>query len=315
MKKYVLIALILLVIIGFSGYSISKDENTDHLQVSLAITKNYGKEVIQENLITVASGTSALEALKMITEVDTDYGGKFVSSINGIKSAYPDKNYDWFFYINGFLSKEGAASYQITNGDLIQWDYHSWESSRLQYAVLGCYPKYFINGYAGKISPTVIVFEEEFSNTATELKNLLTKKYSIDAFMRLTDEITEDEKKRSNIIILAKPNNKLILELNGIHEKIGFYAVFEGNVLIEFDYKDNPHRRYSKAGVIQLTQNIWNPKGNMACENVILLISGTDPRSIEKSATILLQDFEYRYSFGLIFTEQEIHTIPYCSEQ
>lgn len=317
MRKILLLAasIILIILIGLSFYSTSKSPNKDQIQVSFAITRNYGKELIQENKITVASGTSALEALKLIAEVETDYGGGFVSSINGIKSAYPDKRCDWFFYVNGFLAKEGAGSYIVVNGDLIQLDYHGWGSNRLLNAAMGCYPKYFVNGYAGKTSPTVIVFEEEFSEEAAKLKRQLSEKFNISVVTLSIDEISEDEKSRSNVVILAGSNNKLVLEINEIHEKIGFSLFFEENILIELDHKATPCRKYAKAGMIQVTQNIWNPKGNLACENVIMLITGTDTRSIEKCVDIMLQDFsKYRYSFGLIVTEPDVIKIPYCPE-
>ncbi|MEM2576729.1 MAG: hypothetical protein QW476_02185, partial [Candidatus Bathyarchaeia archaeon] len=93
----------------------------------------------------------------------------------------------------------------------------------------------------------------------------------------------------------------------GIHERIGLQLYFKENILIE---SNNVHKQYLKAGFIQALQNVWNPKGNMACENTILLVSGTDVDSVKKAVNILLNLQEYKYSFGLIVTDQEVLMLP-----
>ena len=315
MKKIIVLAIFSIFIIAISASYLSTLNNSSQvsIEVHIVITKNFGKELIQEDAISVSYGTSALEALESVAKVETKYGGKFVVSIKNIKSEYPEKKYDWFFYVNGFLAKEGGGSYILTAGDSIQWDYHNWEYQYHQSAIIGDYPMHFVKGYDGKISPTIIIFEDKFLDEATKLKRQLNEQYGIRATTLSTETISDDEKSKYNIIILARPNNQLVLELNEIHDKIGFHAFFDENIIIERDYESKSCRQYSKAGMIQVTQNIWNPSGNLACENVILLISGTDTESIRKSVDILIQDFyECRYSFGLIITEEEIFKLPNC---
>lgn len=315
MKKNILIFLflILLIVISASYILSSWNSNKELIEVNIAITENFGRELVQENTITIPSGSSALDALKSVSQIETKYGGNFVTSINGIESNFPDDHYDWFFYVNGFLAKEGGSSYIIRGGDSIQWDYHNWESEYHQSAIIGDYPKYFTNGYAGDKSPTIIVYENEFLDEASKIGELLIDEYKINVTMKPIEIISVDEKSKSNVIILAKPNNTIVKELNDIQSKIGFNAYFENNSLIEMNCRSKTYNKYKKAGAIQITQNIWNPKGNRACENVILLISGTDMESVKKSASILIEDFsEYRYSFGLIITENRSVKMPYC---
>jgi len=318
MKKSLLffLFLILIIVISASYILISWDSSKEIIEVNIAITENFGRELVQENTIKISSGSSALDALKSVSQIETKYGGSFVTSINGIKSGFPEDHYDWFFYVNGFLAKDGGSSYIIRGGDSIQWDYHNWESEYHQSAIIGDYPKYFINGYAGSKSPTIIVFENEFLDEASKIRDRFFDKYEINATMKPIETISADEKSKSNVIILAKPNNTIVKELNDIQSKIGFNAYFENNSLIEMDCRSKSFNKYNKAGVIQITQNIWNPKGNRVCENVILLISGTDMESVKNSANVLIEDFsEYRYSFGLIITENKSVKIPYCYEE
>jgi hypothetical protein len=318
MKKNLLISLFLILIIVISASYIlsSQNSNKELIEVNIAITENFGRELVQEDTIRVSSGSSVLDALKSVSQIETKYRGSFVTSINGIESNFPEDHYDWFFYVNGFLAKEGASSYIIRSGDSIQWDYHNWESEYHQSAIIGNYPKYFTNGYAGDKSPTIIVFENEFQDEASKIRERFLDEYKINVMMKTIETISVDEKSKSNVIILAKPSNAIVKELNDIQSKIGFNAYFENNSLIEMDCRGITYNKYNKAGVIQITQNVWNPEGNRACKNVILLISGTDTESVNKSANVLIEDFsEYRYSFGLIMTEDKSVKIPYCYEE
>jgi hypothetical protein len=314
MKKILFIAIPMIAIVLISAYHLYPLENQDQETISatIIITKNFGREVIQENAITIPVGSSALDVLKKVAEVETSYGGGFVTSINNMKSGYPDEKSDWFYYVNGFFANKGASNYIITEGDFIRWDYHNWESQS-QSAILADYPKHFVKGYGGKISPTVIIYDDEFFTEASKLKKQLNSQYGINAIYMQTEEVSTTEKMRANLIILATSNNPIVSELNENHQKIGFIAFFDRNLIIEKDHKGSLCGQYSNACMIQITQNIWNPKGNLACENVILVISGTDTEIIRRSTDFLIQDsFEFKNYFGLIITEQSTFALPTC---
>ena len=258
------------------------------------------------------AGSSALDALKKVAEVETSYGGGFVTSINNMESGYPDKKSDWFYYVNGFFANKGASNYIMTEGDFIRWDYHNWESQS-QSAILADYPMHFVKGYGGKISPTVIIYDNEFSTEASKLKKQLNSQHGINATCMQVEELSNTEKMGANLIIFATPNNPIVSELNQNHQKIGFIAFFDRNLIIEKDHKGSLCGQYSNACMIQITQNIWNPKGNLACENVILVISGTNAEIIRSSIDILIQDsYELESYFGLIITEQNTLILPTC---
>lgn len=314
MKKILFTVIPIIVIVLISAYHLysSENQNQETISATVIITKNFGREVIQENVLKIPAGSSALDALKKVAEVETSYGGGFVSSINNMRSGYPDEKFDWFYYVNGFFANKGASNYIITEGDSIRWDYHNWDSQS-QSAILADYPKHFIKGYGGKRSPTVIIYDAEFFKEATELKKQLNSQYGINATYIQTEKVSMTEKMSANLIILATPNNTIVSELNENYQKIGFFAFFDRNSIIEIDYKGSPCGQYSNACMIQITQNIWNPKGNLACENVILVISGTDTEIIRRSTDFLIQDsFEFKNYFGLIITEESTFALPTC---
>lgn len=304
----------LVTIIGISYFSIFENQSNQSVKVTVAVTKDFGKELMLQEKIIVASGTSALDATKKIANVETSYGGGFVSSINDIESSFPQEKSDWFFYVNGFLAKEGAASYKIIEDDSIIWDYHSWEFNQFQSAILGEYPKYLVNGYANRTCPTLIVYEDEFLDEAIRLRKTLDEQISINVTALSINNMSEHEKSKSNIILLVNSNHEIVSELNEIHDKIGFHAFFNEGILTILDQKSNLLSQHDRGGLIQICQNIWNPNGNLACENVIILISGTDADSVKQSANVIIQcEHSYEYHFGLVVLEQEIIRTPSIS--
>lgn len=98
-------------------------------QVRLLVTRDDGKEVIFDQEVDLLEDASVMDILKVHLEVESSYGGGFVTGINGLKSvrAGPGREaQDWFYYINGNSANIGAASCHPVAGDEICWDYHSW---------------------------------------------------------------------------------------------------------------------------------------------------------------------------------------------
>ncbi|MBU3906136.1 DUF4430 domain-containing protein [Patescibacteria group bacterium] len=54
-----------------------------------------------------------------------DYGGDmgvFIESINGKRNDF-DSGYYWQYWVNGQYAKVGASSYELQNGDVVEWKY------------------------------------------------------------------------------------------------------------------------------------------------------------------------------------------------
>lgn len=75
----------------------------------------------QGEAVTIASGKTALDALKQSYQVETQTFsgvGDFVNSISGVK---PDTKHFWAFYVNGTSSTVGAGTYTVKEGDKLEW--------------------------------------------------------------------------------------------------------------------------------------------------------------------------------------------------
>ena len=118
-------------------------------QASLTVTRDYGAEVLTE--ATLDGPTPADTVVRFLdesAEIDTTYGGNFVSTIDGLAGSTVDGGpEDWFFFVNGIYSELGAGEANVNAGDRIWWDYRRWSEAYRVPAVVGSFPEPFLHGY------------------------------------------------------------------------------------------------------------------------------------------------------------------------
>src|SRR5437764_661944 len=120
-------------------------------KVELTVTRDYGTEpVLRKSIDGVRESDTVLRVLDRNTKITTRYGGGFVQSIDGVAGGEPGGHvHDWFFYVNGVESDQGAADYSLHDGDTIWWDYRDWSAAMRVPAVVGSYPAPFREGSQG----------------------------------------------------------------------------------------------------------------------------------------------------------------------
>ena len=91
--------------------------------VTVVITRDYGKTVLGVDQFDPALGLTGMEMLRNMTGVETRYGGMYVYSMFGLKSDL-SKRLDWLYYVNGVYMDRGLASYRPQAGEVVQVDYH-----------------------------------------------------------------------------------------------------------------------------------------------------------------------------------------------
>jgi len=123
--KVVVVALIVacLFAIPLSG---CQSTPSGQIEVRVIVTQNFSQELMRDESVTLDNGSTAMDALQQVANVETKYGGRFVEAIDYVRSQYPEANKDWFFYINDTLMNVGAAAYVLHDGDVVHWDFHEW---------------------------------------------------------------------------------------------------------------------------------------------------------------------------------------------
>ena len=80
----------------------------------LRVTRDFGRvELGKAKLAKVREGQTVMRFLRSKFEVKTRFGGGFVQSIDGLAGKGEGGQLDWFFFVNGVESGEGAASYEL----------------------------------------------------------------------------------------------------------------------------------------------------------------------------------------------------------
>jgi len=314
------LAIILLLCVFVPGGCSSQTEqygeaSGGNITVRVVSTQELGQSLMFDDTIQVPPGTSAMDALKMVAEVETAFGGGFIDAIDGIRSRYTGgggEKGDWFICANGILSNTGALDYTVHGFDTLHCDFHGWSFRTFIPAIIGDFPEPFLHGYEGEVRPTVIVYENGFEDLAVEMGSVLYGLGVADVSISSAGDLEESIGQNSNLVIIGTPDCDLISELNKAWDRLGFFVRFEEGDMAVYSADGEVGQRYGAGcGVLQATQNPWNPKGIGVCENVAWMVSGTDSAGVESAARVLIDRHdEFKYAFAAVTANGEVMKVP-----
>lgn len=142
--------------------------------VDLRVTSDYGQRlVLAKNDLRIREDETVMRLLKRNAEVETLYGGGFVQSIDGLAGKGQDGHSDWFYYVNGIAAVEGAADYEVSPGDVVQWDRHDWSATADVPAIVGAFPQPLLDGVGGKRFPVRVECQDADSAPCRDVKQTL----------------------------------------------------------------------------------------------------------------------------------------------
>lgn len=152
------LALALLIAAALAGVGCGVGPGEDVGEVSLTVSRDYGAEALVGPVeVEVRESDTVMRVLDREAEIETRYGNRFVSAVDGLSEALRNgRRLDWFFYVNGLWSPFGAAEYDLGGGEAIWWDYRDWTASTRVSAVVGSWPHPFADGYEGERHPAAV---------------------------------------------------------------------------------------------------------------------------------------------------------------
>lgn len=255
-------------------------------RATVVVTEDYGRELVLEETVALEAGMTAMDALHSVASVDTAYGGGFVSGINGRSGGQGGR--DWFLYVNGICSNVGAGGYVLRKGDVERWDLRRWGYHRFVPAIVADFPHPFVSGYGGNRRPTAVLHEEGIAQLAASVGEKLEER-GADVTVDRLEQVSQEMKEEWNMVVMATAGSGLAANLNGAHNKLGFWAYFDGSSLVLLDERGEETRRLGPgSGVIQATQSPWNPRGTGVAENVVWMVAGVDLEGARSAAGLLL---------------------------
>ncbi len=140
----------------------------------LRVTRDFGaRQLASHSEGKVREGQTVMRLLEANEKVETAYGGKFVQAINGVEGGGSGGSDDWFYFVNGIEAGESAAEYELSPGDVVQWDYRDYAAAMRVPAIVGAWPEPFVHGTEGKLVPTRVECTERDGRACREVRNRL----------------------------------------------------------------------------------------------------------------------------------------------
>ena len=140
----------------------------------LRVTRDFGRsELGSARLDTLREDQTVMRFLQSEFDVETRFGGRFVQAIDGLEGAGAAGTSDWFFFVNGIESDTGAAEYELSPGDRVQWDHRSWGAAMRVPAIVGAFPEPFLHGVEGERRPVRVECDEVESDPCRDAKRAL----------------------------------------------------------------------------------------------------------------------------------------------
>ena len=138
----------LLVLLALTGCGTSKSAEPREPSapgVAVLVTADWGSTVVEEGK---GPPETALAATAAAADVDTEYGGRYVTGIAGERG---DGERDWLFRINGIEADVGAADVELAAGNAVWWDLRRWPGRIHIPLAIGAWPDPFAHGYPGTV--------------------------------------------------------------------------------------------------------------------------------------------------------------------
>jgi hypothetical protein len=142
--------------------------------VVVRVTRDFGDTALgSASTKTISDGQTVMRLTESKFDVKTRFGGRFIQEIDGLKGAGATGMRDWFFFVNGVESEVGAADYDLSPGDRVQWDYRPWDLAMRAPAIVGAFPEPFRHGLNGKRRPVRVECDDASSQPCRDAKQAL----------------------------------------------------------------------------------------------------------------------------------------------
>jgi hypothetical protein len=170
------IALLVACAVALAGCGLGEGDERAGPGAELRVTRDFGRtELAAERLEAVKEGQTVMRFLRSRFDIETRFGGRFVQAIEGLSGSRTGAPLDWFSFVNGIEADVGAAEYELSPGDRVQWDRRTWEATMRVPAIVGAFPEPFRHGIEGKKLPVRVECEDPAADPCEEVKRRLRR--------------------------------------------------------------------------------------------------------------------------------------------
>jgi hypothetical protein len=301
------VPLALLVSILLAGCGFGAGEERSGAGAELRVTRDFGRVTLgSAERPQVREGDTVMRFLRSKFDVRTRYGGRFVQAIGERAGAGEGGQVDWFYWVNGIEADVGAAEYDLSPGDRVQWDHRDWSAAMRVPAIVGAYPEPFEHGYEGKRLPVRVECDDSSSKACKTVKGRLERD-GVPVSSSVIGTAYSDKIVR---VIVAPWREARVARaastLTGPPDESGVFARFaaDGRSLQLLDGDGRPARRVTAGegtGIVAATR----PSG----DDLVWLVTGLDERGVETAAAAL-DERKLRNAFAVAATGRVVEKLP-----
>jgi Domain of unknown function (DUF4430) len=169
-------AVLVACVLVLSGCGLGSGAERGGSGAELRVTRDFGHERLGAFRVKkVREDETVMRLLRSRFDVETRYGGRFVQSIEGLSGKGASGRADWFFFVNGLEASVGAVEYELSPGDVVQWDYRRWDGAMRVPAIVGVFPEPFLHGVNGRRRPVRVECADESARSCRLVKNRLDR--------------------------------------------------------------------------------------------------------------------------------------------
>jgi len=277
---------------------------------SVRITRDFGRTLLGATSVArVREDQTVMRLLRSEFDVETRFGGRFVQSIDGLAGRGAGGEVDWLYFVNGVEADEGAAEYELSPGDRVQWDYRPWDVAMRVPAIVGAFPEPFAHGLEGRRRPVRVECEDAEAAVCEEAKERLHAVGVSTAGASIGAPGTETV---TRLVVARWPRARIVRGAAGLEEgpeETGVFVRFVAGrrVLELLDEDGRVARRVEPGDGVGLVLAM-RPRD----EELVWLVTALDQRGLEAGVRALRED-RLRDAFAVASTGRRVEKLPLAS--
>jgi hypothetical protein len=272
----------------------------------LRVTRDFGHEELgSAELDTLREDQTVMRFLRSEFDVETRFGGRFVQAIDGLEGGGPAGTRDWFFFVNGIESDTGAAEFELSPGDRIQWDHRDWGATMRVPAIVGAFPEPFLSGLEGRRRPVRVECDEVESKPCRDARRALEDAGVPTSGSSLGAPGTEAV---TRLVVAQWPRARIVRGAPTLEEgpeESGVFARFAGDAKLELLGDDGEVARTVRPGDGTALIAAMRPRA----DELLWLVTSLDRPGLAAGVDALEEDL-LRDAFAVAVTGSEVEKLP-----
>jgi hypothetical protein len=300
-----LLLLVLAVVAAGCGLGEGKERGGD--AVELSVTRDFGNELLGSARIdSVREDETVMRMLRSEFDIDTRYGGRFVQAIDGLEGAGATGERDWFYWVNGVEGSVGAAEFELSPGDRVQWDWRDWGAAMRVPAIVGAFPEPFVHGLEGKRRPVRVECEDAEAEACRDARAVLEEAGASPSAASLGAPGTETI---TRLAVGRWPQVRIVRGASGLEEGPGTTGVFA-----RFDTDGRSIELLDEQGEVARTVRPGDGVGLVVAlrplgEELVWLATGLDEDGVA-AAVRALEEKDLRDAFAVAVRGRTVDKLP-----